>query len=113
MGQDFIVELGTRIRIARNRVGLTQSQLAELIDVSTNHISALERGIYEMKVELFARLVKVLGVDAEYLLFGGTEEVSTELERAFIMAKRVHEEDKMAKYILAGVELMDGKDIGK
>ena len=113
MGQDFIVELGTRIRIARNRVGLTQSQLAELIDVSTNHISALERGIYEMKVELFARLVRVLGVDAEYLLFVGTEEVSTELERAFIMAKRVHEEDKMAKYILAGVELMDGKDIGK
>lgn len=47
------------------------------IDVSTNHISALERGIYGRNESRTVRQTcKSPGCRCEYLLFGGTEEVS-------------------------------------
>ena len=43
MANDFTTQLGQRIKTARENAGLTQSQLAEIAEVSTNHISALVR----------------------------------------------------------------------
>ena len=68
MANDFTTQLGQRIKTARENAGLTQSQLAEIAEVSTNHISALERGVYDTRAELLAKIATALGVDANYLL---------------------------------------------
>ena len=70
MANDFTTQLGQRIKTARENAGLTQSQLAEIAEVSTNHISALERGVYDTRAELLAKIATALGVDANYLLLG-------------------------------------------
>ena len=49
MTNEFTIQLGQRIKTARESAGLTQSGLAELADISTNHVSALERGVYDTK----------------------------------------------------------------
>ena len=65
MNENFKTLLGQRIKEARVRAGLTQSALAEKADVSTNHISAIERGISDTKTEHFANIVKALGVSSD------------------------------------------------
>lgn len=37
--------IGSRIKNARERRQMTQGELAEIVDVSTNHISVIERGV--------------------------------------------------------------------
>ena len=103
MNENFKTLLGQRIKEA-------QSALAEKADVSTNHISAIERGISDTKTEHFANIVKALGVSSDFLLFGTeTKDENEQLDRAFRMASRVCEADKLFKYIIAGIELLEKK----
>ena len=92
---------------ARERPGLTQSGLAELADISTNHVSALERGVYDTKAELLAKLETALVVDENYLLFGAKPARNMQLERAFRMAEQAGKPEKVAQFIIHGVELID------
>lgn len=110
MNENFKTLRGQRIKEARVKAGLTQSALAEKADVSTNHISAIERGVSDTKTEPFASIVKALGVSADYLLFGTMpDDENEQLERAFRMASRICEADKLSKYIIAGIELLEKK----
>lgn len=79
MANDFTTQLGQRIKTARENAGLTQSQLAEIAEVSTNHISALERGVYDTRAELLAKIATALGVDANYLLLGYWEKKASKI----------------------------------
>lgn len=98
MSEDF----GKRLKKARKKAGYTQSQLAERIDVSVNHISAIERGVYETRVDTLKKLATVLGTSTDYLIFGTTEE-QTPLSKAFLKANRLSENDKewIADYLEA------------
>ena len=107
MASEYTVELGKRIRAARIKAGLTQSELAERADVSTNHISAIERGVYDTRVEMLYRIAMVLGVSGDDLLMGAVLQPNTQLARAFRLAERVDDTEKMARYILHGVELIE------
>ena len=100
MANDFTTQLGQRIKTARENAGLTQSQLAEIAEVSTNHISALERGVYD-------KIATALGVDANYLLLGEKSEQNPQLERAFRLAEQAGKPEKIAQLIIHGIELID------
>jgi len=39
------IAIGARIKAARERVHLTQEQLAEIIEISPTHMSVIERGV--------------------------------------------------------------------
>ena len=65
-----LMELGNRVRKYRNERHWSQEKLAEKVDVSLNTVSRIEGGQTRMSIEIFMRLVQVLGVDAERLLFG-------------------------------------------
>lgn len=60
--------IGRRIKAARERKGLTQEQLAELVDLSPMHISVLERGAKPPKLETLINIANALGVTADVLL---------------------------------------------
>ena len=105
MANDFTTQLGQRIKTARENAGLTQSQLAEIAEVSTNHISALERGVYDTRAELLAKIATALGVD--YLLLGEKSEQNPQLERAFRLAEQAGKPEKIAQLIIHGIELID------
>ena len=96
---------GERLKAIRERAGLTQSQLAERMDVSVNHISALERNVSEPGAVMLRKLSIALGVTTDYLLFGEKGE-DDPLYIAMIKARGLAEAERknVANWLEAYVE---------
>ena len=75
--------LGKKIKKERQKRGITQEQLAEKIDISTNFMSLIENG-RNMSVETLVKIAKVFGVSVDFLL-NDTLEVSNDNISAQIM----------------------------
>lgn len=60
--------LGTRIKEARKAAGLTQRQLAEIINVSNTSISNWEKNLSEPSLEIIRLLAQFFDVSIDYLL---------------------------------------------
>ena len=63
------IRIATVIRENREAKGLTQEQLAELIGRSTGYVGQLERGLTFPSMPILAKLVDVLGIDANTLFY--------------------------------------------
>lgn len=63
-------EIGIRIRSQRETLGYSREKLAELSEISNSFLSDIERGERGFSVALLARISKVLGLSADYILFG-------------------------------------------
>ena len=60
--------MGDRIREARKNKKFTQEQLAELLDISVEFVSHIERGSRLPSMKVFIKLIEVLNVSADYIL---------------------------------------------
>lgn len=60
----------TRIRKAREEMGYTREQFAEKLDVSVSYLAELERGRTGISVKLLTKVCGILGLSADYVLFG-------------------------------------------
>ena len=85
--------VGKRIKIVRQRSGLTQDQLAEQVGLSPKYISGIERGVENPTMDTLLRLAKVLGVESyDLFLFGESEESEKVLRKG--IEKMVREADR-------------------
>jgi transcriptional regulator with XRE-family HTH domain len=66
--KQFFQSLGTRVAQCRKDQGLTQQQLAELLELSQQLIASYEVGRLRMPLSLLPRLAQVLHVQVEDLL---------------------------------------------
>ncbi|MCM1264117.1 MAG: helix-turn-helix domain-containing protein [Butyrivibrio sp.] len=64
------IAIGIRIKSARENMGLTQEELAEKIDLSTQFISTIERGAAGASLGTIISLCETLNVSSEWLLCG-------------------------------------------
>ncbi len=64
------IQIGIRIKQAREAAGLTQERLAEIIDVSAQYVSGVERGVVGLSVPILTRLSETLLVSCDYILMG-------------------------------------------
>ncbi len=71
------VQIGVRVKAAREAADYTQERLAELIDVSAQYISGLERGVVGLSVPILIKLCQVLSVSCDDILLGGAEHIDT------------------------------------
>lgn len=60
----------TRIRKAREDMGYTREKFAELLDVSVSYMAEVERGRTGISVKMLIKICGVLGLSADYVLFG-------------------------------------------
>lgn len=60
----------TRIRQARENMGYTRETFAEKLDVSVSYLAELERGRTGISVKMLIKVCNVLGLSADYVLFG-------------------------------------------
>ena len=65
-----LVGMGMRIQAVRKERGLNQDQFAELLEVSKQTVSSIERGTKGTKLANFVKICQILEVSADYLLFG-------------------------------------------
>ena len=60
--------MDNRIRELRNEKGLRQEDLAEMINVSQQTVSRLEKGEIALTADILVNLTKVFHVSADYIL---------------------------------------------
>lgn len=85
--------VGKRIKIVRQRSGLTQDQLAEQVGLSPKYISGIERGVENPTMNILIRVAKMLGVEPyDLFLFGESEENEKALRKG--IEKMVREADR-------------------
>lgn len=70
--KEFNIKIGANIQRAREQSGYTQDKLSELLDITPNHLSAIERGIYSISIENLQKLCRLLNVSADFIVFGDT-----------------------------------------
>lgn len=64
----YLIKLGNRIRDRRQEISLSQEKVAEQAGISVNTVSRIEGGQSAMSIEIFIKMVQILGVDANELL---------------------------------------------
>ena len=73
-------KIGTRIKSLRQKNHVTQAELAEALEVSSKHISAVERGLAQLSLERLIDVSFILDCSLEYLILGNlSEDVSARL----------------------------------
>lgn len=103
------VELGKRIRELREKQGLTQDVLAEILSVGPNVIGCYERGEYGPSKQVVLRLSRYFGVSVDYLLDGRETDVQDIMERI----DRFSDVDKMKVVVRLMYYFMKGRTLNE
>ncbi len=76
MGKQYydFLPIGERIKSAREKKGLTQEQLAEMLGLTSKHISEIERGVSGLSLPALMKMNQYLGTSADYILYGKVAE---------------------------------------
>lgn len=88
-------QIGARIKTARENRRYTQAQLSELIDVSPQFISDIERGMVGISFDTLTKMCQVLNVSADWLLFGSGD-ISPSIELIIAKLKRLNADQLQA-----------------
>ncbi len=94
--------MGQRIREERQRLNLTQAQLAEDINISDTYMGAIERGERSLTLDTLVRLVNRLGVTVDYLLSDSVSDNDSNIMNQFkqIINRQPLERKQMAINVL-------------
>ncbi len=65
-------DVGLRIRLEREKLGLSREKFAEITGLSSFYIGQLERGDRKMSVDTLVNISDVLNISVDYLLYGYT-----------------------------------------
>ena len=96
--------VGQRIKAARERRGLTQEELAALVNISPTHVSVIERGAKTVRMDTFVAIANVLEVSADSLLIDVVDHAASELSDAI---ERLPYEERMR--ILKAIRILTEK----
>lgn len=86
------VECGKRMKALRESKNLTQMQLAEQLNISLNHVKALEHARRLFSIDLVIEISAFFDVSLDYLLLGKTQSTSkaaSELNAAIEILERI------------------------
>ncbi len=85
-------ELGKKIKRMRQKRGLTQEQLAEIVDISQRTLSGIEIGENFVTAETFDKIVKALNTSSNEMFF------SNHLKDTDELLKEIHSDIEKLKF---------------
>ena len=91
MKKEINVQIGSRVRAARTRLGLSRDELAEALDISTLFLSYIECGQKGMSLSTLQNMCKTLQISADYLLLG-QEPTAVDKHRAQLLLESLDPE---------------------
>ena len=62
------LELGKKLRDARQKKGYSQHALAEIADIGNVYLGEIERGLKMPSLNTFIKLIEALDISADYIL---------------------------------------------
>lgn len=99
--------VGQRIKDAREAKNLTQEELAALVNLSSTHVSMIERGLKVTKLDTFVAIANALDVSADELLVDVVAQSVTGVSSRLsdkISSLPMKEQKKIIKVIQALIE---------
>lgn len=63
-----VKEISKKVKKYRQKKNLTQAQLAELVDISTIHLSHIETGSVSMSLDCLLKICEILDITPNHLL---------------------------------------------
>ena len=91
--------IGKRIQLRRKQQGYTQEQLAEMMNVSIQMVSNLERGNKAIRIDNLVNLSQILDISTDYILTGKTTADDNEVLTARI-AQLTPKDRKMVEIMI-------------
>lgn len=67
MDKDFIKRFGFNIKIERQRRSLTQDDLAEMVGISTKHLTRIENGHVTTSISVAYKIAKAMNISIDKL----------------------------------------------
>lgn len=89
--------IGKRIKDSREKAGLSQAQLAEMMNLSPNHVSSMERGKSLLTTKRLLMLCDILGGTPDYYLIGA---ITPETDKITALIKYLSPNDQKMLYQL-------------
>ena len=105
MSNAFLREMGERFAQRRKELHLTQEELSERIDLSSQTISCIELGKKAVRPENLAKLCIQLYVSADYILYGKRNE--KQMNDFYMKVSQLSQEEY--KCLLVIVELLHNR----
>jgi transcriptional regulator with XRE-family HTH domain len=68
MDSQVLINIGKKLQEARKKAGLTQEQVAKLLDINKVQLSYYENGSREISISLLEKLSTLYGYDTKYFL---------------------------------------------
>ena len=99
-----LVELGARLRTARNSRGLTLDQLSDRSGYSSRHIANIEKGDVNPSFEVLSNLVKALGVSFDTVFDPADEQLEVEIQEVAGLYRACPEQGR--RLILVAIRAM-------
>jgi transcriptional regulator with XRE-family HTH domain len=99
------MNFGERVRERRHNLKMTQQELAKALELTAQHISAIEQNKRAPSLNLIAKLAEQLGVSTDYLL-SGKEGIVTDIISAIKADKTLNLKVKRA--LIALIEELRG-----
>jgi transcriptional regulator with XRE-family HTH domain len=81
------VQVGKQIKKAREAAGYTQDKFAEIIQMGTKNISAVERGLVGVSVSTIKRICQALSISSDMLIMDAADNL--DVERTNILIERL------------------------
>ena len=94
-----LVKIGQRIQVRRKQRGYTQEQLADLMNVSIQMVSNLERGNKAIRIDNLIKLSEILEVSTDYILTG--KETADDIGALNTRIEQLSERDRKMINLLA------------
>lgn len=104
------VEIGKRIRTARERAGMTRECLAECIEVTPRFIADVERGSVGISVPTLMRICETLNISSDSLLWNKTIRTSIDEKLLFVDEDYLSAIDKLVQNQLELIDLIKIKE---
>lgn len=60
--------IGNRLKACRKEMGLSQRELAEIVNISCTYISKIEQGYQIPSLQIFIKILNVFGMSADFVL---------------------------------------------
>ena len=67
--KEINIQIGNKIKAARERAGLTQQEFGELVSLGTKNVSDIERGVAGITVSTLKRICEKLSISSDFILF--------------------------------------------
>lgn len=81
------VIVGKRIRTARDSLNMSRDRLAEQVPMSASFLQDVEGGTKCLSLDKFFRVMQILDVSADYLLYSQGEHMTEDEEKAVIFER--------------------------